>query len=187
MLSLIETLYNQCLPHAFWRIVSVIQSSLRASPEQVWRESRCHCCWIQTDAGTWAAASDTDTLSGVRKDRRCTLQQLELNCCVVWTEENWAPTESAFSQGFFSILSPMQLWFLAAVASGLLSLGHFISSDIVDLIEQILFNKLKWAGRLHHWINDELTLTETIVNWVFTIVLLHYWHTICVPGAQKQS
>ncbi len=30
-----------------------------------------------------------------------------------------------------------------------------------------------WAG--HCWINDELTLTE---NWVFTIVLLHYWHTI---------
>ena len=49
------------------------------------------------------------------------------------------PTESGFSQGFFSILSPVEFWFLAAVASGLLSWGHFISSDIVDLIAQILF------------------------------------------------
>ncbi len=40
---------------------------------------------------------------------------------------------------FFSILSPMEFWFLAAVASGLLSCGHLISSDIVDMIAQILF------------------------------------------------
>ncbi len=40
---------------------------------------------------------------------------------------------------FFSVLSPMEFWFLAAVASGLLSRGHLISSDINDLIAQILF------------------------------------------------
>ncbi len=40
---------------------------------------------------------------------------------------------------FFSILSPMEFWFLAAVASGLLSWGHFISSNIIDLIAQIIF------------------------------------------------
>ncbi len=33
----------------------------------------------------------------------------------------------------------MEFCFLAAVASGLLGWGHFISSDIVDLIAQILF------------------------------------------------
>ena len=44
------------------------------------------------------------------------------------------PTEPGFSQGFFSILSPIEFWFLAAVASGLLSWGHFIYSDIVDLL-----------------------------------------------------
>ncbi len=33
----------------------------------------------------------------------------------------------------------MEVCFFAAVASGLLSWGHFISSDIVDLIAQILF------------------------------------------------
>ncbi len=49
------------------------------------------------------------------------------------------PTEPGFSQGFFSILSPMEFSFLAAVASGLLSWGHLISSTIIDLIAQILF------------------------------------------------
>ncbi len=44
------------------------------------------------------------------------------------------PTEPGFSQGFFSILSQMEFWFLAAVASGLLTCGHFIYNDIVDLI-----------------------------------------------------
>ncbi len=43
-------------------------------------------------------------------------------------------TEFGFSQGFFSILSAMEFWLLAAVASGLLSWVHFISSDIIDLI-----------------------------------------------------
>ena len=47
------------------------------------------------------------------------------------------PTEPDFSQGFFSILSPMEFWFLAAVASGLLSWGHLISSDIVYLNAQL--------------------------------------------------
>ncbi len=41
--------------------------------------------------------------------------------------------------------------FLAAVASGLLSCGHLISSDIVDLIAQILL-ELNWARWWHHWI-----------------------------------
>ena len=44
------------------------------------------------------------------------------------------PTEPGFFQGFSSILSPMEFRFLAAVASGLLSWGHFIYSDIIDLI-----------------------------------------------------
>ncbi len=52
---------------------------------------------------------------------------------------------------FFSVMSPMEFWFLAVVASGLLSWGHFISSDITDLIAHILF-KLYWSGQWHHWI-----------------------------------
>ncbi len=46
------------------------------------------------------------------------------------------PTEPGFSQGFFFfffILSQREFWFLAAVASGLLSWGHLISSDYRQL------------------------------------------------------
>ncbi len=74
---------------------------------------------------------------------------------------------------FFSILSPMEFWFLAAVASGLLSWGHLISSDIIDLIAQILF-KLNWAGQWHHWIQ-----WWTASNWKLSVcpfaLLTHYF------------
>ncbi len=51
------------------------------------------------------------------------------------------PTEPGFSQGFFSILSPMEFWFLAAVAFGLLSWGHLIFGKIVYLIAQTLLDE----------------------------------------------
>ncbi len=77
-----------------------------------------------------------------------TLLQLEFNCLFVWQEENCPP-----DWVFLSILSPMEFWFLAALASGLIGWEHLISSDIVDLIAQILF-KLNWTvlGWCHHWI-----------------------------------
>ncbi len=68
-----------------------------------------------------------------------TLLQLEQTTGSSGQKEIGPPTEPGFSQGFFSVLSPMEFWFLAVVASGLLSWGHFISSDITDLIAQILF------------------------------------------------
>ncbi len=57
---------------------------------------------------------------------------------------------------FFSVLSPMEFWFLAAVASGLLSWGHFNSSNIVDLIEQKLFELDDAITEF----NNEMPLTE---------------------------
>ncbi len=77
-----------------------------------------------------------------------TLLQLEQTTGLSGQRGTGPLTEPGFSQSFFS---PMEFWFLAVVASGLLSWGHFISSDITDLIAQILF-KLNWAGRWHHWI-----------------------------------
>ncbi len=68
-----------------------------------------------------------------------TLLQLEQTTDSSGRRGTGPPTEPGFSQGFFSILSPMEFLFLAAVASGLLSWGHFISSTIIDLIAQILF------------------------------------------------
>ncbi len=61
----------------------------------------------------------------------------------------------------------MEFWFLAAVASGLLSWGHFISSDITDLIAQILF---KLNDDITEF-NNEMPLTE---KWAFNLVNLHY-------------
>ncbi len=68
-----------------------------------------------------------------------TLPQLEQTAGSSGQRGTGPPTEPGFSQSLFSILSPMAFWFLAAVASGLLSWGHLISSDIIDLIAQIPF------------------------------------------------
>ncbi len=68
-----------------------------------------------------------------------TLLQLEQTTGSSGRRGTGSPTEPGFSQGFFSILSPMEFWFLDAVASGMLSWGIFISSKIIDLIAQILF------------------------------------------------
>ncbi len=68
-----------------------------------------------------------------------TLLQLEQTTGLSGQRGTGPPTKLGFSQGFFYILSPMESWFLAAVTSGLLSWGHFISSDIINLIAQIPF------------------------------------------------
>ncbi len=69
-----------------------------------------------------------------------TLLQLEQTTGLSGQRGTDPPTEPGFSQSFFfSVLSPMEFWFLAVAASGLLSWEHFISSDITDLIAQILF------------------------------------------------
>ncbi len=53
-----------------------------------------------------------------------TLLQLELNFWFVWPEENWSPWPSLVSpKKKIFILSPMEFWFLAVFASGLLMLG----------------------------------------------------------------
>ncbi len=49
--------------------------------------------------------------------------------------------EPEFSQCFFSILSLIEFWFLAAVAFDLLSWRHLISDNIVSLIAQTLFEE----------------------------------------------
>ncbi len=53
----------------------------------------------------------------------------------------------------------MEFWFLAAVASGLLSWGHFISSNIVDLIEQKPFELTELDDAIPEF-NNEMSLTE---------------------------
>ncbi len=78
-------------------------------------------------------------LSCSEQSHALTLLQLEQTTGSSGRRGTGPPTEPGFSQSFFSILSPMEFSFLAAVASGLLSWGIFISSNIIDLIAQILF------------------------------------------------
>ncbi len=117
-----------------------------------------------------------------------TLMQLEETAGSSGQRGTGELTESGFSQGFFSILSPMVFWFLVAVASGLLSWGHFIYSDIIDLIAQILF-KLNWAGWCHHknqyWkLNWKLSVKScnfTLLTQYFPILILcSCFITICI-------
>ncbi len=68
-----------------------------------------------------------------------TLLQLEQTTGSSGQRGTGPPTEPGFSQGFWRNDGTMEFSFLAAVASGLLSWGHFISSKIIDLIAQILF------------------------------------------------
>ncbi len=82
-----------------------------------------------------------------------TLLQLELNYWFVWPGGELVPQLSLVSPNvFFSVLSPMEFWFLTVVASGLLSCGHFISSDITDLIS----NPIEYSIEF----NNEMPLTE---------------------------
>jgi len=61
--------------------------------------------------------------------------------CIRWPE-NCPPTESGFSQGFYSpFCHLMEFWFLATVTSGLLSWEHFIFNNIIDLTVLTLLNQ----------------------------------------------
>ncbi len=76
------------------------------------------------------------------------------------------------------VLSPMEFWFLAAVASVLLSLGHFISSDIVcDIVvwlHKYYLNRTELDDTITEF-NNEMPLPKHLV---FNLVILHYWSTI---------
>ncbi len=96
-----------------------------------------------------------------------TLLQLEQTTDSSGRRGTAPPTEPGFSQGFFSILSPMEFGFLAAVASGLLSWGHFTCSTIIDLIAQILFKLDNAITKF----NNEMHSAD---NWVLNPVILHW-------------
>ncbi len=84
-----------------------------------------------------------------------TLLQLEQTTDSSGRRGTGPPTEPGFSQGFFSILSPMEFSFLAAVASGLLSWGHFIwmhimfsVSDAEKLVHAFMTSRLDYCNAL---------------------------------------
>ncbi len=158
MLSLTWTLLNK------WRI------STWRQPLQPWPsvESRTHRWAPETDLQWGPRHLDIHRGKTPGTSYNLTLLQLEQTTDSSGRRGTGPPTEPGFSQGFFSILSPMEFSFLAAVASGLLSWGHFISSTIIDLIAQILLN----------WTKLEMHEMHSADNWVLNPVILHYWHNL---------
>ncbi len=102
-----------------------------------------------------------------------TLQQLELNCWFVWSEEKWPPDWAWFLPRFFSPFC--HRW----------SFGSLPLSPLACLVGDTSFPaiSLTWLNRnFLNWtelddaiteFNNEMPLTE---NWVFNLVILHYWH-----------
>ncbi len=102
-----------------------------------------------------------------------TLQQLELNCCVVWPEEKWPPDWAWFLPRFFSPFCHQ--W----------SFGSLPLSPLACLVGDTSFPAISstWLNRnFLNWtelddaiteFNNEMPLTE---NWVFNLVILHYWY-----------
>ncbi len=102
-----------------------------------------------------------------------TLQQLELNCCFVWPEEKWPPDWAWFLPRFFSLFC--HRW----------SFGSLLLSPLACLVGDTSFPAISstWLHRYYlNWtelddditeFNNEMPLTE---NWVFNLVILHYWH-----------
>ncbi len=112
-----------------------------------------------------------------------TLLQLEQTTDSSGRRGTGPPTEPGFSQGFFSILSPMEFLFLAAVASGLLSWGHFTCSTIIDLIAQILF---KLDNAITKFNNEMHSADNCVKSCHFTLTKFAYcdivqcFVTICI-------
>ncbi len=152
------TAYFVCLPHLtlLIQLISSLVESARLEMGVAYERDIQNVWWL----GVPRTGLRTTDLDGHRDKTTVTRWVL----CTIWLFCSMEQTAGSSGQKrtgsrlslvspkvFFSILSLMEFWFLAAVASGLHSWGHLISSDIVDLITQILF-KLNWAGRWHHWI-----------------------------------
>ncbi len=96
------------------------------------------------------------------------------NYWFVWPEGNCPPTEPGFSQGFFSILSPMEFSFLAAVASGLLVGDTSFPAQSSTWLHRYYLNWTKLDNAITKF-NNEMHSAD---NWVLNPVILHYWHNL---------
>ncbi len=106
--------------------------------------------------------------SSAQSDLCCSL---ELNHAML-VSSGQRRTEPGFSKVFSPFLSPMEFWFLATVAFGLLSWGRL--TDCTDTIGR----ELNWlmTSLNHQWTDFEWMNELAGKKWLFVIVLLHYWH-----------
>ncbi len=102
-----------------------------------------------------------------------TLLQLEQTTDSSGWRGTGPPTEPGFSQGFFSILSPMEFSFLAAVASGLVGDTSFPAKSST-WFHRYYLNWTKLDNAITKF-NNEMHSAD---NWVLNTVILHYWHNL---------
>ncbi len=103
-----------------------------------------------------------------------TLLQLEQTAGSSSQRGTGLPTEAGFSQGFFSILSPMG------------SFGSLPLSPLACFVGDTSFPAISstWSHRYYlNWIELDDTITKfnneiETENCVFILVILYYWHTI---------
>ncbi len=98
-----------------------------------------------------------------------TLLQLEQTTDSSGRRGTGPPTEPGFSQGFFSILSPMEFGFLWLAQLGTLHFQHNHRLDCTDII-----NWTKLDNAITKF-NNEMHSAD---NWVLNPVILHYWHIL---------
>ncbi len=103
-----------------------------------------------------------------------TLLQLEQTTDSSGRRGTGPPTKPGFSQGFFSILSPMEFSFLAAVASGLLSWDTSFPAHSSTWLHRYYLNWTKLDNAITKF-NNEMHSAD---NWVLNPVILHYWHNL---------
>ncbi len=99
-----------------------------------------------------------------------TLLQLEQTAGSSGQRRTGPPTEPGFSLGFFSILSPMEFWFLAVVSSGLLSWDTSFPAISSTWLHRFYLNWTELDDAITEF-NNEMPSTENLV-------IVHYWHTI---------
>ncbi len=104
-----------------------------------------------------------------------TLLQSELNWWFMWPEENWPPDWAWFLPMFFSLFC--HRWSFASLP--LSPPACLVGDTSFPAISSTWLHRyyLNWTELDDDIIefNNEITLTE---NWVFNLVILHYWPTI---------
>ncbi len=96
--------------------------------------------------------------------------------CSSGQRRNAPPDWACFLPRFFSLFC--HRWSFGSLP--LSPLACLVGDTSFPAISSTWLNKLfelNWAGRCITEFNNEMPLTE---NWVFNLVILHYWHTILI-------
>ncbi len=109
-----------------------------------------HLCWLWNNIVIGKRLGSVEPL-------KSDFAAVGTNCWFVWA---WF-----LQRFFFSILSPMKIWFLAAVASGMLGDTSFTVISPT------------WLHRYYlNWTEMDDAITKfNNENWVLNLVILHYW------------